>query len=358
MSGGEKWLTFWAFLFLFFLFVGLSVIMIYPKLSGKNIITAIFKQNEDSETLYRKICESFDLKEYQKALDLSSDFLAEYPESNYRIKVLYLTAEIFYLQKDLNKAKQIIQKIFTDTTAEGPDYIQAVELSGNIAREIGIFDPIINNHLESAYMKADPNEKSRISIYLGYQALFKKDYTESLRYFSESPPDEGIIGRARVYIEKGNYPQAIQEYLNFFNAYPGDERYDRVRTAFIKQSIYYAGLLKTDKDYTKAIQYYLNIVNQFPNDPDASIALLGMAEIYSINKDYKNAVLILNKVLKKQDKSEEEALYQKAIIYYQCNKKNEAIHYFKELQDKYPAGAYGKKAGEWIDLITKDIQSN
>ncbi len=356
MSRGEKWLVFWAFIMLFFLIGGLSIVMLRVKIPMTASFSRIFQSDEN---MYRKIRSGFDLKEYQKTLDMSSDFLALYPESDYRVKVMLLTAEIFYFQKDLNKAEEIIRKIFAESSSEGPDFIQAVELLGAIARETGVYDPIVNNYLESAYLKADAYEKSRICVYLGYQALYKKDFTESLRFFSEAAPDDGIIGRARVYIEKGNYPQAIQEYLNFFQTYPADERYGRVKTAFIKQSVYYAETLAACRDYSKAIQYYNNVVLLFPDDPETYGALLKISEIYSVNKDFKSAVIFADRAIKKNEiPGNEEALYRKAVIYYQWDKKREAIGLFKELQDKYPAGTFGKKAGEWIDLITKDIESN
>ncbi len=359
MERGEKWLAFWAFVLLFILIIGFSFLMLHDKIPDINSISAIFNSGKSDEAMYNKIDAAFELKEYNKALDMSSDFNALYPDSRQRVKVMIIEAKVFYALKDFDKTRIIIQKIFADPIIDNNDFIQSADILGVLARDDGKYDPIVMNYLENAYLKSDTAQKTEIAGFLGYQSLFKKDYNSAIKYFNNSAGEEGIIGRARVYIEQGNYPVAIQEYLNYFNSYTGGERYERIKTAFIKQSFYYAESLKKNGEYRKSIQYFFYVVNYFPADPSADEGLIKIADIYAINKDYKNAVDFLDKALNNNvTNGDEEALYDKAVIYYQWGKKNESIGLFKELKNKYSTGIFGKKSDDWIDLIKKDIEAN
>jgi tetratricopeptide (TPR) repeat protein len=252
----------------------------------------------------------------------------------------------------------IIMKIFSDNRTDNSDFVTAAELLGEIGRDNGKYDPVVMNYLENAYLKSEGLQKPIIAGLLGYQALYSKDYKTAICYFNIASGEEGLIGRARVDIELGNYPDAIQEYLNYFSLCRAGERFERVRDAFIRQSLYYAGALKKAKDYKQAVQYYLNVVNTFPSDAAAGEGLLKVAGIYSITGGYQKSSDCLDKVLNSRfTNCFEEAVYDKAVLYYQWGKKNLSIKYFKELQEKYPSGIFGSKAQDWIILIKKDIES-
>ncbi len=357
MNSGEKWLAFWGFILLLIMVGVLSFFMLNSKLFIKYSNHSGLLIGKRDEELYKKIKSAYEMKDYQKTLDLSSDFLTDYPESDFQYKVLSITAGVFYDQRDYNKARQILQKIFAGSPRDSADFVDAVVLLGAISKEYEKYDPVVLNYLEDAYLKADNSKKPFLAVYLAYQYFYKKDYINAVTYFNNGPDEEDMIGRARVYIEQGYYPQAIQEYLNYFNAYPKTERYERMKSAFIKQSFFYAEVLKKSKEYQKAIQYFLNIINIFPQDPAADQGLIKIADIYAINKDYKNAALFLDKALQNSmTNSDEEALYNKAVLFYEWKKKQEAIKLFKDLQEKHPDGIYTGKAKEWIDIINKDLQ--
>lgn len=345
----EKVLVFWISVFLVIFIAGFSFLMLRDRLP--------FVEKNDL-VQYKKIAALYDMKEYQKALDTSSDFSALYPDSKYMVKVLDVEAEVFYAQKDIDKTRMIIQKIFSDNRIDNSDFVTAAELLGEIGRDNGKYDPVVMNYLENAYLKSEGLQKPVIAGLLGYQALYSKDYKSAICYFNITSGEEGLIGRARVDIEQGNYPDAIQEYLNYFSLCPEGQRYDRVRDAFIKQSFYYALALKNAKEYKQAIQYYLNVVNTFPSDTAAGEGLLKIAGIYAFTGEYQKSADSLDKILTgRYSNCFEEALYNKAVLYYQWDKKNLSIKYFKDLQEKYPSGIFGSKAPDWIILIKKDIES-
>jgi len=347
---GERFLVTGTYVLVILFITGFSFIMFQDRFTntGKN-----------ETALYHKITASYELKEYQKALAECSDFNAQYPDSTNKVTVMVIEAEIFFTINDIDKTRDIIQKIFSENRIENSDYVRASVLLGKITKNDGIYDPVAMNYLENAYLKAEGLQKMEIAGFLGYQALFNRDYKTAIKYFNISTGEEGIIGRARVYIDQGNYQAAIQEYMNFFIDYPDGARYGRVRNAFIKQSLYFAGNLKKSGDFKRSIQYYLNIADMFPDDPSAYEALIKIADIYSINKNYQNAADFLDKACSIGcTNGIEEALYNKAVVYYQWGKKNESIKLFKELQQKYPSGSFSRKSGDWIELIKKDIENN
>ncbi len=266
-------------------------------------------------------------------------------------------ATIFFQKKEFDISKNYIEEVVSSAHIDNDDYINAVILLGKIAKEYERFDPVTINYLEDAYFKADVIKRGEIAIYLGYANLYIKNYNDSLGFFNNASGEYSIIGRARVYIEQGKYPEAIQEYLNYFSSFPKSINFDNVKNAFLKQTLFYSEYLIQAKVYDKAIEYLLNIVNLFPKDDMSDSALLKIASIYSINKDYNTALNFINKALNNSvTAGDEEAYYQKALTYYEMNQKKESLVLFQEFKDRYPSGYYSQKTDEWIKLISKDLQ--
>ncbi len=316
----------------------------------------LFSFKED-EKIYQKIKVSYELEDYQKALNLIEDFLSEYSQSSFKNKVSITAANIFYQKKDYEKAKYYAEKAVS-LSDNNIDYIDSVIILGKIYKDLEFFEPVVMNYLEDAYLKADNINKSEIAVYLGYEYLFKKDYINSIRYFNSTSGELSIIGRARVYIEQGKYPETIQEYNNYFSLYPKSEKIENIKTVFFKQSMFYAEQLKKAGLYEKAVQYYLNISDRFPRDNAADSVFINIAEVYRIQKNYEKALYYVDKVLANSVTAcNEEAIFDKASIFYEMGKKTESLKLFQEIISKYPTGFFSKKAEEWIDVISKDINS-
>ncbi len=116
--------------------------------------------------------------------------------------------------------------------------------------------------------------------------------------------------------------------------------------------------LRKKKDYNSALKYYINVVDFFPKEKEADAALVRMAEVYEENRDYKNALLYLDKALNNSiTNADEIALFNKARIYYAANSFREALGYFREFLSRFPASILSKQAAEWVDIIAKEMKN-
>jgi tetratricopeptide (TPR) repeat protein len=192
---------------------------------------------------------------------------------------------------------------------------------------------------------------------LGYAYLFKKDYTQALIYFNNAGGEFSFAGRARSYIEQGKYQEAIQEYMNYFNAYSQGKIYDGMKKAFVKQALYYSDKLLEVKLVEKAESYLSKIAELFPKDDAADEALIKLSDLCLKTKKYDSALYYICKALNNNPTYyDDQALYQKGIILYQMNRKKEALDVFKDFKSRYPQSVCFSKADEWVKLIQKDLQ--
>lgn len=310
----------------------------------------------NDKRLLDKIKIAYEFNNTEKMNEYIAEFISNYPESQYKNEVLILASKFFFQNKEYKKSEKYIYIILSDNKLINNVYVEAANILGKIKNEYEIFDPVVVNYLENAYYKADPKLQSEININLGYQYLYKKDYKTAINYFSRNNDENSYIGLARVYIEMGNYPDAIEIYKKYFELFPYSEKYEKVKKAFLKQCFYYSKFLKDAKKYEMSILYFLTIVNTFPNEDYSDIALYEISDIYYINKDYNNALDFLNKVLVNQNTYyDEQALYKKAIVMYEISKKRESLQLFKKFKELYPASSLIKNVDDWIEIISKDL---
>lgn len=362
MNRTERTIAIFAILCLVAFIIGFSYLLFF---SGKSTVSlqkmGIFVPAD--EKAWQRVKVAYEMNDPKKAMGYVEDFLVEFPNSKLRNKVTLTAATIFFENKDYSSAKKYALNVIDtlnkdDRKSESSDYIDAIILLGKVAKENGFYEPTVINFLEDVYMKADEGKRSEIAIYLGYANLYQKNYTNALRYFNSITGEYSIIGRARVYIDQNKYPEAIQEYLNYFTVYPKSERYENVRIAFIKQTLFYADQQTRAKDFDQAVRYLLNIVNYFPRDNSADEALVRIARIYQQNGNFNEALSFLNKALNNSvTESDDQALFVKGTVFYDQGKKSEAARTFQELADKYPKSLYYKKSMEWKDLIAQEAQT-
>ena len=362
MNRTERTIAIFAILCLVAFIAGFSYLLFF---SGKSAVSlqkiGLFVPAD--EKAWQRVKVAYEMNDPKKALGYVEDFLVEYPNSKLRNKVLLTAANVFFDGKDYSGAKKYAVEVIDtlnrdDKKSDSSDYVDAIILLGKIAKENGFYEPTVVNFLEDIYNKADEIKKSEIAIYLGYANLYQKNYTNALRFFNSVIGEFSIIGRARVYIDQNKYPEAIQEYLNYFASYPNSERFANVKAAFTKQTLFFADQLTRAKDYDRAVRYLLDVANAFPRDNSADEALVRTAKIYQANAKYDTALSFLNKALNNSAiEGDDQALFVKATVFYDAGKKSESARIFQELLDKYPRSLYGPKAREWKDVIAREAQT-
>ena len=230
---------------------------------------------------------------------------------------------------------------------------------GKILREVEKYDPVTVDYLENAYLKADAGKKTELAAFLGYAYLYKGDFQTSIKFFKNSVGEDAILGPAAVYIAQGIYSDAIQEYENYFSYYAHGKNQAEVVEKFHKQAYYYATVLKDSKMLDRALTYFYKVVNTFPGNSYADKALYEIADIYYKTKNQPNAIYIIDKILDNSNpECDPAAMFLKGQIWYELDRKTDAFKVFQDLSDHYPETAYGKRAGEWLDVIAKEFQYN
>lgn len=334
----------------------IGVFVYFMFFSKQTDVTVLFRSNAEQK-IFQKIKVSYEVSDYDKALDLISDYLVDYPENNKTPRVMLIAANILLKKADYDGAKRYVVKVVSLDSATVDDIADAAVVLGAIMKETGQFDPDALNQLEDAYFKSPSTTKRDIAVFLGYAYLAKRDYQTAINYFNNSTGAYSLIGRAEVYIAQGKYAEAIQDYLNYFTQYPKTTYYTNIKADFLKHCYEYAESRQKLNYYGKAIEYYLKIINNFPDEQYADISLYKIATIYYDNKNLSSSLIFLDKVLNNTVVySDDAAYFQKAIIYYEQNKKAQSLNEFKKLQDKFSTSTYTKKSWEWVELITKEMQ--
>ena len=118
---------------------------------------------------------------------------------------------------------------------------------------------------------------------------------------------------------KASFDQALAKYPNHKNAF------------------YYRGKCLVELNQQEAA---MNDFNKSLNiDSNFALGYVGLAEVYTKNKDYSRAMELVDKALV-LDPKKAEALYQKGVIYGYQNKVSEAITYFNSCLEVKPTHAY------------------
>lgn len=365
MNRTEKTIAVFAIVCLLIFTAGLAYLLFFSGKSvslfrGKNFLSAV---SGETRALQRAAV-AYELRDEAKALEAVQDFLVDHPKSRFRNKATLIAANVFFDRKDYSGARKHALSVIdtlsrSDAKSEASvdDYVDSIILLGKISKETGFFEPSVVNFLEDSYVKADAEKKSDIAVYLGYANLYAKNHTNALRYFNSVSGEWALIGRARVYIDQNKYPEAIQEYLNYFSTYPRSERWENVKYAFVRQSFFYADQLQKAGLFAQSVQYFLNVANYFPRDNAADEALVRAAEVYARHRDYSNALNFLNRALANSvTASDDRALYQKGLIYYQQGKMPESARVFQDLIDKHPKSALIPKSREWIRVMAREME--
>lgn len=332
------------------LFVGIVV--------GGIFFYLYYKENND----YRTIKNRFEYGLYEDVIRDGTKFLADYPKSKYYYEVEYFVAySSFSLGKSENAKRRVlnlISKFFSDNRND--DILtKSIELLVDILRERNeSMNPEIEEYLRMGLVKTtDPIVKNNILTQLGYIYFYRKDYDTALMYFERANTDLAQLGKARVYIDKGDYDSAFYIYDNYLRFNPGGKYYKSVYDAYSKQLYGYAFRLLRDKEYSQAAKYFVRVLNTFPNTIYEDASLYWLGEIYAIHKKYDKAIEFFDRAMNNEPKNkDEDALFKKGVVLYYAGRLIDAVATFKKFLLDYPNSRLANEAKKWVDVLTKEIQ--
>ncbi len=312
---------------------------------------------------YRSIKNNFEFGVYENVVSEGTKFLAAYPKSKYYDEVnYYVSFSIFKLEKYDSARQKVLSTIkeFFNKNVNNEFLTKNIELLGDIARiDGGVMDPSIESFLKTALIRtSDESLRRRIMTQLGYIFFYRKEYNNALMYFQYSSGDElAELGKARVYIEMGEYEKAFYVYDSFLDYRKDSKYYKSAYDAYQKQLYGYAFRLLQEKKYDRAGEFFAKVVEKFKGSVYEDASLYWLGEIYAINKMYTKAINFFDRAMSNEPKNkDEDALFKKAVVLYQSGEVIDAIATFRKFILEYPNSRLSGEAKKWVEVLTKELQ--
>jgi TolA-binding protein len=336
----------------------LIVVLLSVLVAGGVLLYLKWSENNS----YSLIKSRFDYGMYEDVIRDGTKFLATYPKSQYYNEVEYFVTFSAYklgkLETAQNRLLALIRKFFSEGKNDEV-LTRSIELLGDILREKGeAMNPEIEEYLKRTLTIAqDESTRNNILTQLGYIYYYRKDYNTALIYFERANTELAELGKARVFVETGDYDKAFYIYDNFLQYRKGSKYYNSVIQAYSKQLYQYAFRQLQAKEYSIAAKYFAKVVNTFPNTMYEDAALYWLGEIYAIYKKYDKAIEFFDKAMNNEPKNkDEDALFKKGVVLYQAGKIVDAIATFKKFLIEYPNSRLSGEAKKWVDVLTKELQ--
>ena len=355
-------------------------------------------QKEISLFNYGKL--SVELKDYSNAVYALDKFMTVYPNSTYieEAKTLWVTS--------LALNNNFIQALEAFESVENPS-MDLLKLYPNIL--YGRSTIYINEgQIEKAYILLNqlwntPYNTKVLPLAqfwtgeLSYKMGRINESIESLEHFLKDPVEQGEVTQRHArytlgycYLKKSNYNKAIEnfEYVSNYNHGNRIEAYQK--DAFVR----FADCQMMNKQYKAALQSFQKIITeepayrdyanlqkaillggmnqsdekikilntfevQFPNSIYKNDAHMELAETYSNQERFQEAIEPLTKILldKNAGNYYPQAYYKLGIVYFNLNNNQVALQTFRDLLSTYPKSTESENSIEFVRNIFVEEQT-
>lgn len=335
-----------------------SALVLVALVAGGGFLYLTYKENNE----YRTLRNRFEFSLYEDVIRDGTKFLADYPKSRYYYEVEYFVAYSSFMVGRSESAKRRVLNLIGKFFNEGRNdeiLTKSIELLVDILRERNeSMNPEIEEYLRVALLKTtDKSVKDNILTQLGYIYFYRKDYNTALMYFEKANTELAQLGKARVYVEKGDYESAFYIYDNYLKYNPTGKYYKSVYDAYSKQMYSYAFRLLRDKEYSLAAKYFMKTKDTFPNTIYEDASLYWLGEIYALHKKYDKAIEFFDRAMSNEPKNkDEDALFKKGVVLYYAGRLIDSVAAFKKFLLEYPSSRLAGEARKWVDILTKEIQ--
>ncbi len=270
-----------------------------------------FPTHQLAEEANFKIAEiAFQRQQYKDSIGYFQDYIGRYPQSTHQAEAYFYMGESAYYLEDFLTAVTYYAK------AEELAYDHKLNLMAKVS-------------LGWSYLKL---EKFKLA-----QQYFDGAYS----YARENNilSDDVLLGRASIYSQIEEYPEALKSYAELIEKFPNSKK---LSDAYLGQAnVYYLR-----EDYGNAIDSYQGILSQFASQKDnvdiLEKAYFGLAWSYlkrgNIDESIKNFELIKNKTANKTVKIS--ALTQIGDAYQDIGQLEKAVEVYDEILRDYPESPY------------------
>ncbi len=323
------------------------------ELSQKTFLKFIqlFPAHQLSEDSAFKLGEcAFQQKHYEPAISYFRDYVLKYPQSSRHSEAYFYIAESYYYWE--NFAEAIIYYSKTAEISQDKNLTALSKISlGWSHLKLADYDTAQKAFHEALEIAKEIGIATD-DISLGQATLFleKKDYPQALeaykqiiKKFPQSPRvPEAKLGIANIYYIKKDYPKAIAEYQSFINESSSSGKLSR-RSEVMEKAYY--GLAWT---YLKSGQIDLSIqtFEQIMHQTESKIvkvsALTQIGEAYHDQGQFEKSLEIYDKILREFPDSlySDYIQYRQGITLLKMEKLDAAALSFQSLQTNFPNSGY------------------
>ncbi|HVD99249.1 MAG TPA: tetratricopeptide repeat protein [Cytophagaceae bacterium] len=265
------------------------------------------KTKEEALFYYGKV--NYDLQRYHDAIAPLKDFVSNYTSSSHYEEANELLSEAF---------------LKTNNYGEAIAYIEGLRIR--------------STRINAAYQK--------LTFYRGTELFNNGAYSDAKAMFSKSMLfnyDRDIYisaayWKAEVYSISKEYEEAINAYAHVFEKTGDDENIYHLKSRYGIGYAYY-----NTRKYDKALIHFKEYVKQLEKASDKMFytdALLRLADLYYVDKKYKEAIRYYDLAIKNGTLDVDYAYYQKGVVQVYEDQLAEAKNSFETVIRQYPNSLY------------------
>ncbi len=285
----------------------------YSQVSGDN-------EELGSMALYGKAYSYFEMRRYDEAANVFSEFARLYPNSSRLLDAELRLADSYYGSKNFAASSNVYKNM--------------------IGRNTRVFDnPYDYYQYAQALYKANEINQAITE----FQAISEK-------FPSSEYADKSLYVIGWIHFQQGDYYAAMNSYRNVLSRYPNSS---------IAAQIYYSigDCYYNLGNYDSAIVNYEYVMTQYPSSPHVYDAVNGIQDSYVVEGQPQKAVDFINQYLSTNPSSSfaDQIAYKRGDIYYSMHDyKNASTSYTQFIAD-YPKSKLVPQAYFWIGKCNENL---
>lgn len=285
-----------------------------------------------------------------RAQELYTRFLENFPQQNLSEQVAFNLSSIFYLKKNYQVAENYLLPLVNSKNPEVR--VRVLNLIGELNFNRKDFDKA------SEYFKTASEEGQSFPSELN-QALLGRGISDyHLDNFNESIKSLGRLvelapnyerNKTNFYLAESNFALGeFQRAVTYYNRVNITDPEVGEQTLFGKAYAYF-----NSRDYANAIFYFNEFISRSSNNAKKIEARLRLADSFYGTKNFARASQVYDEVFSQNKSSlnNDYALYQYGQALFYAGRSTDAINRFRELQQKFPRSRYTDESQYLIGWI-------
>ncbi len=273
-----------------------------------------------SMALYGKAYSYFEMRKYEEAANVFSEFTRRYPNSSRLLDAELRLADSYYGSKNFAASSNVYKNI--------------------IGKNNRVFDnPYDYYQYAQALYRANEFDQAISEFQAIAQKFPSSEYADKSLY---------VIGW--IHFQQGDYNAAMDSYRNVLSRYPNSS---------IASQIYYSigDCYYNLANYDSAIVNYEYVMTQYPSSPHVYDAVNGIQDAYVVEGHPQKAINFINQYLSTNPSSNfaDQISYKVGDIYYSMHDYKDASTSYTQFIANYPKSKLVPQAYFWIGKCNENL---